>query len=117
MLKGLQEVEQELRASNVPFHLLMGDAATNISEFAFKYDAALVVTDFQSLRVPRKWIENVATLLDKSKKKIPLVQVDAHNVVPCWYASPKLEYSARTIRSKIQAKLGEFLSGCEKLKY
>jgi hypothetical protein len=28
-------------------------------------------------------------------------QVDAHNVVPCWQASPKLEYAARTMRPKI----------------
>lgn len=37
-------------------------------------------------------------------------QVDAHNIVPCWVASPKQEYSARTIRGKIHAKLPEFLT-------
>jgi hypothetical protein len=37
------------------------------------------------------------------------VQVDAHNVIPCWEASLKLEYSARTIRTKIQNKLPEYL--------
>jgi deoxyribodipyrimidine photo-lyase len=36
--------------------------------------------------------------------------VDAHNVVPCWEASPKLEYAARTIRPKIHAKLAEYLT-------
>lgn len=41
---------------------------------------------------------------------IPLVQVDAHNVVPVWAASPKLEYSARTLRGKISARLAEFLT-------
>lgn len=35
--------------------------------------------------------------------------MDAHNVVPCWEASPKLEYSARTIRTKIQNKLPDYL--------
>lgn len=39
-----------------------------------------------------------------------LPQVDAHNVVPCWVASDKLEYSARTIRNKITKLLNEFLT-------
>lgn len=37
-------------------------------------------------------------------------QVDAHNIVPCWIASPKQEYSASTIRGKIHAQLPEFLT-------
>lgn len=37
-------------------------------------------------------------------------QVDAHNIVPCWVASEKQEYSARTIRNKINSKLGEYLT-------
>lgn len=36
-------------------------------------------------------------------------EVDAHNVVPVWMASQKLEYSARTIRSKINKLLPEYL--------
>ena len=35
--------------------------------------------------------------------------MDAHNVVPVWHASEKLEYAARTIRPKINAKLPTFL--------
>ena len=38
------------------------------------------------------------------------MQVDAHNIVPCWVTSEKLEYAARTIRNKINSKLGEFLT-------
>lgn len=37
-------------------------------------------------------------------------QVDGHNIVPCWVASDKLEYGARTIRNKINSKLDEFLT-------
>ena len=40
----------------------------------------------------------------------PRTQVDAHNIVPCWVASPKQEYSARTIRGKITNLLSEFLT-------
>jgi hypothetical protein len=39
-----------------------------------------------------------------------LVEVDAHNVVPCWVASDKKEYGARTIRNKINSRLPEFLT-------
>lgn len=37
-------------------------------------------------------------------------QVDAHNLVPCWEASPKLEYGARTIRNKIHNQLSQYLT-------
>lgn len=36
-------------------------------------------------------------------------EVDAHNVVPTWVASEKLEYSARTIRGKINKRLPDYL--------
>lgn len=41
---------------------------------------------------------------------VPVIQVDAHNIVPCWIASNKQEYAARTIRNKINNKLPEFLT-------
>jgi deoxyribodipyrimidine photo-lyase len=98
MLSGLEECEQKLRQANVPFFLLMGDSVTNVPKFAQDNDACAVVTDFQALRVPRAWIAGVATALDGSvTNKIPLVQVDAHNIVPCWVASPKLEYSGAVL--------------------
>ena len=42
----------------------------------------------------------------------PMHEVDAHNVVPCWEVSPKREYAARTIRSKIHKQLPEFFKVC-----
>lgn len=36
-------------------------------------------------------------------------EVDAHNVVPVWVATDKLEYAARTIRTKIHRHLPTFL--------
>ena len=41
---------------------------------------------------------------------VPVAEVDAHNVVPTWEASDKQEYAARTIRRKINGRLGEFLT-------
>jgi deoxyribodipyrimidine photo-lyase len=104
MIKGLQEVEKDLRALNIPMHLTMGDPVKNVPAFVRDHKAALLVVDFSPMRVQLGWMTAVAGLLDR-----PMVQVDAHNVVPCWVASPKLEYSARTIRSKITKLLPEYL--------
>ena len=41
--------------------------------------------------------------------EIPVDEVDAHNIVPCWLASDKPEYGASTIRNKISRQLPEFL--------
>lgn len=59
------------------------------------------------LRTPMKWVYDVR---DKLPKDVPFVQVDAHNIVPCWEASPKQEYGARTIRGKIHNQLSKYLT-------
>ncbi|KAK6167257.1 hypothetical protein SNE40_021332 [Patella caerulea] len=107
MLKGLQEVEEECRDLNIPFHLLVGFARDVLPEFVNKNKIGGVVTDFSPLRVPRAWVEDVKNQLPKD---VPFCQVDAHNLVPCWEASPKLEYGARTIRNKIHNQLSQYLT-------
>lgn len=49
-------------------------------------------------------------LAERIGLEVPVIQVDAHNIVPCWVASNKQEYAARTIRNKINSKLAEFLT-------
>lgn len=115
MVKGLIEVEEQLRQKHIPFHLLMGNPVENIPQFALEHRAILVVVDFSPLRIGLLWSKSAGDGLDGLKIPIPLVQVDAHNVVPCWVASPKLEYGARTIRTKIQNRLPEFLTKFEEL--
>lgn len=121
MIKGLEEVEQVLREKEIPLHLLKGDPVKTVPAFVLEHDAMLLVTDFSPLRVGAAWVKSVATALDNHAKAtndsdrsqvgaVPMVQVDAHNVVPCWVASPKLEYGARTIRSKINNLLPEYLT-------
>lgn len=36
--------------------------------------------------------------------------MDGHNIVPCWEASDKQEYAARTIRNKLTSKLSTYLT-------
>uniref|UniRef100_A0A8C5GB98 Deoxyribodipyrimidine photo-lyase n=1 Tax=Gouania willdenowi TaxID=441366 RepID=A0A8C5GB98_GOUWI len=108
MLKGLQEVSKECKQLNIQFHLLHGAPDEVLPGFVSEQRFGAVVTDFSPLREPIRWLEMVNKALPQD---IPLIQVDAHNVVPCWVASPKQEYAARTIRGKITKLLPEFLTG------
>ncbi|KAJ8011238.1 hypothetical protein DPEC_G00056080 [Dallia pectoralis] len=107
MLRGLEEVATECNTLGIQFHLLQGSAGELLPSFVADRNFGAVVTDFSPLRIPLQWLEEV-------KKGIPsdmlFTQVDAHNVVPCWVASDKLEYAARTIRTKITKLLPEFLT-------
>lgn len=87
--------------------MLIGPAGEKIPEFVEKNNIGAVVCDFTALRIGRTWIDE---LKKKLSDQIALVQVDAHNIVPCWHASDKQEYGARTIRNKINSKLDEFLT-------
>ncbi len=104
MLRGLAEVEQNLREHNIPFHLLVGAPEVELPKFFRQSGAGCLVTDFDPLRLKRQWKEAVAKRLD-----IPFFEVDAHNIVPCWVASSKQEYGAYTLRPKIWRALPEFL--------
>ncbi|XP_076029730.1 deoxyribodipyrimidine photo-lyase-like [Oratosquilla oratoria] len=107
LLKGLQEVEKECQELNIQFHLFPGYARDVLPDFIEKFNIGGVVTDFSPLRTQIQWIKDTKKALPK---KIPMCQVDAHNIVPCWVTSDKQEYSAKTIRKKIHNKLPDFLT-------
>ncbi|XP_061654027.1 CPD photolyase isoform X3 [Phyllopteryx taeniolatus] len=107
MLKGLEEVEKECKSLDIQFHLLTGSAGKVLPGFVSNRGFGAVVTDFSPLREPLKWLDDVKKSLPDD---VPLIQVDAHNIVPCWVASPKLEYAARTMRGKLTKLLPEFLT-------
>lgn len=102
---GLQEVEQQLKKLNIPFILVHSQKTDKeLLQVFKKHKAGAVVTDFCPLKIADEWIKTINKAID-----IPLYQVDAHNIVPCWEASPKQEFAAYTIRPKIHRKLGIFL--------
>ena len=130
MLKGLNQVETECRELDISFHLLIGESQFCIPDLVGKLNLDAVVTDFSPLRVSRLWVENLKAKLPPD---IPFCQVfqynfinfciifysifsilemkiDAHNIVPVWVTSNKLEVGARTIRKKIHDKLKEYLT-------
>lgn len=107
LLKGLEEVSLECKTLGIEFHLLHGLPGDVLPGFVSDRGLGAVVTDFSPLREPLKWLDDVKKKLPND---IPFIQVDSHNIVPCWVASPKLEYAARTIRGKINNVLTEFLT-------
>ncbi len=106
MLTGLEEVEFELGKKNIPFYFLLGDPEVEISKFAREQSASALVSDFYPLKYARTWKERISEIVE-----IPLYEVDAHNIVPCWVASAKQEFGAYTFRPKIHKLLPEYLGG------
>jgi len=104
MLRGLEQVAERLAELHIPFYLLTGDPVAELDQFVRQHRIAAVVADFDPLRIKRNWREQAARLLP-----VPLIEVDAHNIVPCRYASTKQEFGAYTLRPKIRRLLRDFL--------
>lgn len=111
MLKGLQEVENNLAGKNIPFCLLKGSPESVVTEWLRIQDIKVLVTDFDPLEIKREWKKGISERI-----KIPFYEIDAHNIVPCWVVSQKQEYGAYTIRPKIRRALEEYLEKFPKLK-
>ena len=105
MLQGLENMEKSLIVHNIPLFLLPGEAVTVLPPFLQSIDAGLVVTDFDPLNCKRAWKQEVV-----AQATAACYEVDAHNVVPCWIASPKQEYGAYTLRPKIHKLLPQYLT-------
>ncbi len=103
MLTGLQEVEKDLEVKNISFQILAGETVAQLTQYVRSNNIMAVVTDFSPLKIGRQWREEVAAALT-----IPLYEVDAHNCVPAWLASPKLEFGAYTLRPKLWKAFPEF---------
>lgn len=107
LIKGLQEIEKECSKLNISFHLFSENGGIEVPKFVKKHSIGAVVIDLSPLRTPKQWVEN---LKKDVPSDIPVIQVDAHNIVPVWVTSDKQEYAARTIRNKITSKLSDYLT-------
>ncbi|TYG77456.1 hypothetical protein ES288_D03G196000v1 [Gossypium darwinii] len=106
MLKGLRQLQKSIEHTQIPFFLFQGTAEETIPKFLGECKASLLVTDFSPLRQIRKCKDEICKRVSDS---VTIHEVDAHNVVPVWLASDKLEYSAKTIRGKINKLIPEYL--------
>lgn len=111
MLDGLRQVAADLAELNIPFHLLYGEPPQEICRYAEIASAGCVVTDFLPMKIAMRWKSEAADTL-----QVPLIEVDAHNIVPCRVASPKKEYAAATFRHKINKLLPQYLTELRPLK-
>ncbi len=105
MLEGLQEVERSLKKRRIRF--IVGKTSPEFGVEALSKHAAMVVTDRGYLNIQRFWRQWAA-----ENCQCRVVQVESDAIVPIETASTKEEYSAATLRRKINAKLQDFLVPC-----
>lgn len=110
MLKGLEEVEKRAQELNINFILVQGNPPECITETVTKGGYGALITDFSPLKISREWKKQVVDSLrtQNQTQHIPCIEVDAHNIVPAWLASPKQEFAARTFRPKLAEHMKEF---------
>jgi deoxyribodipyrimidine photo-lyase len=102
MLEGLEEVRRGLYNRGIRFALL--HRSPELAATALAEEAALVVADRGYLRIQRQWRNHVA-----KNSPCAVVQVESDSVVPVETASPKEEYTAGTLRPKLQRILDGYL--------
>lgn len=122
LLGGLERVNDELKTKNVPLDIIHYRHTSNprgeenphvLGDFLEEHTPTVVVCDTSVLRHARRWNESPALRDALDAIGVPLYQVDAHNIVPVWYASPKREVGARTLRSKLHRLVDECLQNKE----
>ena len=102
MLEGLREVRLSLEKRGIQMVIQHTSPEQGVVQFA--KGASFVVVDRGYLKIQRAWRDAAASGMD-----CPLVQVESDVIVPIEETSPKEEYTAATIRSKIHKKLDHFL--------
>ena len=104
MLKGLQQVETDLKARNIPFMMVIGTPIETLTAVMHHTKPAAVYFDFNPLRGPRKVQDTIAT-----HAQCAVYVVDTHNIVPTWVLSSKREVGAYTLRPKLHKILSTYL--------
>ncbi|KEG02744.1 deoxyribodipyrimidine photo-lyase, putative [Plasmodium vinckei vinckei] len=106
-LKVLKNLEEEFKKLNIPFYVIPIFMIDEFMEFLRIQEIKTVVCDFHSLEYQKQFVENLVQM--SNKKKIKVLQVDSHNIIPLWITSKMEESSTRTIKPKIQTHLSSFL--------
>ncbi len=102
MLEGLREVKQSLEKRGI--RMVSSHKSPEMGAIQLAKGASLAVVDRGYLKIQKEWRSDAAT-----KMNCPLIQVETEVIVPVEETSPKEEYAAATIRSKIHIKLNHFL--------
>ena len=102
MLEGLMEVKEELEKRNIRMIILKGSPEKEI----IKLDkAAIIVVDDGYMKHEKSWRMYVS-----KQVKCKFVKIETNVIVPISVASDKEEYSAATLRRKIEKVVHRFLN-------
>ena len=102
MLEGIQDVQQSLEKRRIPFYVVRESPEIIIPKLA--EEASMVIVDRDYQKVQRKWRIDVANLIE-----CPMHQVETNVIVPIEAVTNKEEFSAGTIRPKIQRIIEDYL--------
>lgn len=110
MLEGIREIKRELEKVNIRMIILKISPENGIIKL-LKH-ASLIVVDRGYMRHEKAWRNHVAKTAD-----CRLVQVETNVIVPVETASPKEEYSAATLRRKLEKVRDGFINPMKESKY
>lgn len=101
MLSGLRQTAGKLADAGIGFSLQRGNPFDVVLEACNQ--AAILVVD----RSPSRWSVSIKTNLAEAAG-IPVVEVDGESLIPEALASPRQEWSARTLRLKIDGAIDSY---------
>ncbi|HRX16979.1 MAG TPA: deoxyribodipyrimidine photo-lyase [Spirochaetota bacterium] len=110
-LQGLLETIDEANRYGLPFSVIVGDPVKEIVNLCTKYKCCALFTDFNPLRHIR-----LTKKLICEELPMPVFETDARNIIPCFAASPKQEYSAHTLRLKHNRLIDDYHTPLPKIK-
>ncbi len=103
LITSLKNIADNLAKKNIPFLVVHGDWARTVSREVNMRKATCVVFDQNPLEPVRTWRREAAVRITA-----PVYEVDAHNIIPVWFASDKAEFAAYTFRPKVRRLYREF---------
>jgi deoxyribodipyrimidine photo-lyase len=107
LLKGLSEVSMKLKKLNISTVVSQGHPLEELKKLNQEIEMSALYTEHNPLKPIKQLHESV--LKWTSENKIPFHRINTACVIPVWIASPKLEYSAKTIRPKIMNNYTPYL--------
>ena len=101
LLEGVLELYEELRARGI--RMVIAGISPEKGAVALGRDAACIITEKAYVRHERQWRTFVA-----SHTEVPFYEVESNLLVPVEIASQKEEYSAYTLRRKIEPMISYY---------
>ena len=110
MLEGLKELAENAKKFNISFIIKTGSAKENLHKLEKLLQPSAIYFDFSPLTGPRQLHQQFA-----NTAPCPCYEVDTHNIIPARIASDHQEFAAHTFRSKVHARLAQYLLAPAKL--